>query len=152
MKSELPDIVEPPCWEVSPTDFYDFLHQLPKLALNNSTLCLEGVSAPEIESYLQRRPTSYKNETNQGFLKMGSKIFFMPITEDNLQGFVLLTEKYAEPEICDHLRVYRGDKIILSWHDLPSDPFYVSNEIDETVLVNFCANLGCEYLFNAKSI
>ncbi len=148
MKSEtkLPEIVEPPCWKVSPVDLSDFFRQLSKLVPDNSVLCLEGVDTPEIEAYLQNHPASYENETNQGFLKMRAKIFYMTITEEFLQNFAFLTEKYAEPEICSHLRVYRNDKIILSWHDLPSDPFYVSEEVDESVLKNFCSSFGCGYV------
>lgn len=115
-------------------------------------MCFESVIAPEIENYLQNHPTSYENETNQGFLKMRPKIFYMAITEENLQNFALLIEKYAEPEVCSHLRVYRNDKIILSWHDLPSDPFYVSEEIDESVLKNFCSSFGYGCVVEAEAV
>lgn len=151
-KNELPEIVEPPCWKVSPVDFSEFLRQLSKLAPNNSILCLEGIDVPDIESYLQRRPATYENETNQGFLKMRPKIFYMPITEENLQGFAALSERYAEPEICNELRVYRNGKIILSWHDLPSDPFFVASEIDEAALRKFCGALGCEYVMDVEAV
>jgi len=151
-KAELPEIVEAPCWEVSSVDFYEFLGQLPYLAPSDSVLCLEGVDVSDIEAYLQKRPAIYENETNQGFLKMRPKIFYIPITEENLQGLASLSERYAEPEVCSHLRVYRNGKIILSWHDLPSDPFYVVKEIDEAALRMFCSNLGCEYVMNAEAV
>ncbi|HEY0077558.1 MAG TPA: hypothetical protein VGB73_02860 [Pyrinomonadaceae bacterium] len=151
-KAELPEIVESPCWEVSPVDFYEFLRQLPHLFPSNSVLCLEGVDVPRLAAYLRKRPAAYENELNQGWLNMRPKIFYMPITEENLQGFAALSERYAEPEVCSHLRVYRNDKIILSWHDLPSDPFYVANEIDEAALRKFCSALGCEYVVDAEVI
>jgi hypothetical protein len=151
-KTELLEIVEPPCWKVSPVDFSEFLSQLPNLAPSNSILCLEGVDVPDIESYLQERPATYENETNQGFLKMRPKIFYMPITEENLQGLASLSEKYTEPEVCSHLRVYWNSNIILSWHDLPSDPFYVASEIDEAVLRKVCGTLGCEYVMDAEAV
>ena len=141
---ELPQIVVPPCWEVSPPTFSNFLHHLPVFA-PNSILCLEGVSAPDLEAYLLERPTAYENETKQGFLALRPKIFYMPITGKNLRGFADLAERYAEPEVCDHLRVYRGNRIILSWHDLPSDPIYVVNEYDEDVLRKFCKLCECEF-------
>lgn len=74
----------------------------------------------------------------------------MPITEENLRGFAALSERYAEPEICNEVRVYRDDRIILSWHDLPSDPFYVAREIDEAVLRTFCEILRCAYTAEEK--
>jgi hypothetical protein len=151
-KIELPEIVEPPCWQVSPVDFSEFLRQLPNLVPNNSILCLVGgVADPDIEAYLLKRPAIYENETNQGFLKMRPKIFYMPITGEHLQGFASLSERYAEPEVCNELRVYWNGKIILSWHDLPSDPFYIASEIDEDALRKFCSVLGCKYTMDAKA-
>ena len=96
------------------------------------------------------RPAAYENETKQGFLGMRPKIFYMPITGKNLRGFAALAERYAEPEICDHLRVYRDNRIILSWHDLPSDPIYVVKEYDEDVLKEFCKR--CERNFKPVGI
>jgi hypothetical protein len=83
---------------------------------------------------------------------MRPKVFYMPVTEENLQGFATLSERYAEPEVCSHLRVYRNGKIILSWHDLPSDPFYVASEIDEVALRKFCGALGCGYTMDAGAV
>lgn len=152
VKTELLEIVEPPCWKVSSVDLSEFLRQLPKLVPHNSILYLQGVISLEIESYLQNHPAIYKNETDQGFLKMRSKIFYIPITEDNLENFALLTENYAEPEVCDHLRVYWSDKIILSWHDLPSDPFYVSKEVSESILKIFCSYFGNSCVIEAEVV
>lgn len=151
-KTGLPEFVESPRWRVAPVDFSEFLRQLPKLAPLHSILCLEGVGVLEIESYLQERPAAYENEIGQGFLKMRPKIFYTPVTEENLQSFAALSERYAEPEICEHLRVYRDGKVILSWHDLPSDPFYVSSEIDEADLRKFCGALGGEYVLEAETV
>ena len=136
-KPDLPEIVEPPCWEVSPPDFSEFLQHLPAFA-PNSILCLEGVSASDLKAFLLERPTAYENETKPGFLGLQPTIFYMPINESNLRGFAALTERYAEPEVCSHLRVYRDNRILLSWHDLPVDPIYVVKEYDEDLLKEFC--------------
>ncbi len=151
-KTELPEYVEPPCWKVSPSDFSEFLRHLPNLMPHNSILCLQGVDNPDIEAYLLERPAIYENETNQGFLKLRPKIFYMPITEDNLQSFAALSERYAEPEICNEVRVYWNDGIILSWHDLPSDPIYVVKEFDEAALRKLCGILGCEYVMDTEAV
>jgi len=147
-RPELPEIVGPPCWEVSPPNFSEFLQHLPAFA-PNSILCLEGVSARDIEAYLLERPAAYENETKRGPFGLRPKIFYMPITDENLRGFAALTERYAEPEVCDHLRVYRDNRIVLSWHDLPTDPIYFVKEYDENVLKQFCQRLGCEYVMEA---
>ena len=147
----LPLQIDPPCWEISPPDLTEFISQLDAFVPAESVLCLEGGNAADVEHYLQARPGPIENETDQGFLKMRSKVFFMPITRENLRGLRDLTEVHAEPEVCDNLRVYEGEKIILSWHDLPFDPVYVASEIDEAALRKFCEALGCEYLFRASA-
>lgn len=147
MKSELPLVIEGRLyWVISPpADFTEFLRNLPALVPNDSILCLEGVIDSDIESFLKKRPANYDNETNQGFLKLHSKIFYMPITEENLRQFAELSKRYNELEICSHLRVYYKDRVILSWYDLPSDPLNLINHIDEIKLRNFCRILGCAY-------
>ncbi|HEY3026758.1 MAG TPA: hypothetical protein VGJ55_11465 [Pyrinomonadaceae bacterium] len=67
----------------------------------------------------------------------------MPATVENLLGLADLTERYAEPEVSNTLLVYHNDRIVLQWHDLPFDPFYVSTTIDESALKSFCDELGC---------
>ena len=151
-RTELSLIVEPPCWEVLPVDLCEFLRRLADLVPTDAALCLEGVIAADVERYLQKRPANYENETDQGFLKMSSKVFYTPVTEENLQDLATLAEGYAAPEVCSALRVYRNDKIMLSWYDLPFDPFYVASEIDEAILKEFCRALGCSYELNSEAV
>jgi hypothetical protein len=112
----------------------------------NSTLALEGAGASEIESYLQDRPAKYENETDQGFWKMRAKVFYMSVTLENLRGLADLAERHNELEVCSHLRIFSSDQILLSWHDLPSDPIYVSDQIGEDTLNKARDVLGCESL------
>jgi hypothetical protein len=149
--TDLPQYVGMPCWEITPADLTNFLDALPAFVPPGSVLCLEGVAAPDIEGYLTARPGPFENKTNQGFLKMRPKVFFIPITAENLHGLAELSSGHAEPEVCSHLRVYRDETIILSWHDLPTDPFYVTSEIHEAAIKRFCDALGCEYVFNATA-
>ena len=143
--------VDPPCWEISRCDLTAFISQLGGLVAVESVLCLEGGNAADVEEYLLDRPGPIENDTKQGFLKMRPKTFYMPITRENLRGLGDLTEIHAEPEVCDNLRVYEGENIILSWHDLPLDPIYVASSVDEAVLREFCVALGCGYLFRASA-
>jgi hypothetical protein len=147
--TELPYYVEHPCWRVSPPDLSDFLRHLPAFAPPDAILCLESGGAPEIEAYVIERPAAYENETDQGFLKLRPKVFYTPITEENLRGLAALSERYAEPEVGNSLGVYYGGRIILSWHDLPDDPIYIAEEIDEAAVRQFCEMLGSEYATEA---
>ena len=145
--SDLPERVEPPCWRVSrPKDFCEFLRHLPSLVPPNSVLRLQSGESRDIEAYFLERPAIYENEIDQGWFKLRPKIFYMPMTDANLQGLADLAEKHAEPEVGNELSVYWNDQILLSWHDLPDDPFYVSYDIDKAALKHFREALQCEYV------
>ena len=144
---ELQSIVDPPCWEMSAPDLTHFIAALGDLGHSGYVLCLDGVIAADVETYLRARPSNFENRTDQGFLKMKSKVFFMPITGESEQGLASLSQKHADPEVCDHLRVYEGNKLILSWHDVPFDPVYFASEVAEAIVRRFSASLGCRYVF-----
>ena len=151
-KPDLPEMVTPPCWRLTPpADFCEFLRELPNFVPENSILAVEGGGAPDIETYLQERPAEYENETDQGFWKLRPKTFYTPITTENLRGLADLSERHNELEVCGHLRVYSNNRIVLSWHDLPSDPIYVSDQFDEIKLKRVCDLLGCESLSYAAT-
>ena len=143
----LQSIVEPPCWEMSAPDLAHFIAELGDLGHSGYVLCLDGMIAAEVETYLRARPSSIENSTDQGFLKMRSKVFFMPITGESALGLAKLSENYAEPEVCDHLRVYEGNRLVLSWHDVPFDPVYFASEVAEATVRRFSASLACRYVF-----
>ena len=145
--STLQLIIEPPCWEMSAPDLTQFIAGLGDFGSSEYVLCLEGVISAEVETYLRTRPSLIENRTDEGFLKMRSKMFFMPITSESAQGLARLSERHAEPEVCDHLRLYEGNRLILSWHDVPFDPVYFSSEVAEERLRRFSASLGCRYAF-----
>jgi hypothetical protein len=151
IKSELPTMVEAPCWRVSPADLCAFFYHLPTLEGDQDVLCMEGIGLAEIERLLQARPAIYENETDRGFLNLRSTILYTPVAEDTCSALAAICQNHAEMEVCSHLRVYRNDQIILSWHDLPVDPFYLAAEIDEDRLRQFCTALGNEYVWDATA-
>lgn len=134
-----------------PNDFCEFLRQLPDFVPAGSTLCLEGGDAFDVQAYIQERPATYEHETDQGFWRFRPKIFYMPITQENLRGLAELCENHAEPEVGNTLSVYWNNQIILSWHDLPLDPIYLSDVLEEAVLRDACDILGCGSLIHAAT-
>jgi hypothetical protein len=144
--AQLPAFVDAPCWKVSPPcDFPEFLRQLARLLPDDAVLYIAGTPAPEVEAYLLARPSIFVNRLSTGFFGLRAKDFYMPATAENLRGLADIAENFAEPEVCDHLVVYRDGQAVLHWYDLPADPFYVSDTTDETRLRDVCRNLGCHY-------
>jgi len=154
MKTEpdLPDMVEPPCWRMSPPrDFCEFLRHLPNFVPANAIFCLESGGAVDVERFVAERPAIFDNKIDQGFWKMRPKVLYMPVTQENLRGLADLCERHAEPEVCNTLSVYWNREIILSWHDLPCDPIYLSPTLEDAVLREACATLGCDSLIHCAT-
>ena len=108
--SALQLIVEPPCWEMSAPDLTHFIAELGDFGHSGYVLCLDGVIAADVETYLTARPSTFENRTDQGFLKMRSKVFFMPITGESAQGLARLSENHAKRRfviICVFMREIR---------------------------------------------
>jgi len=146
MGTKLPQFVTGKTWRISVVpDFPTFLRNLPSLVPNGSVLCLEGTGADDVEVFLSQRPAIYPNEVDQGFLRMRTKTYYMPVTPENLQGLAELAEHHAEAEICDHLRVYFNDKAVLAWHDIIDDPLDIADQVDESRIRAFTEQLGTTY-------
>ena len=146
------DIVDPPCWQMSsPIDFCEFLRKLPGFVPEDSILSIQGGCAADIEAYVTSRPAIYDNETDQGWFKLRTKTLYMPVTDSNLQGLADLSEKHAEPEVANSLGVYHNHQVILSWHDLPGDPIYLSDSLDGRILREACVSLGCQSLIHTAT-
>ena len=142
---KLPDIVDPPCWRLMPVDLSDFFRNLTMFAPTESTLCLEGVMADDIEEFLVNRPADYQNRSIKGWFGAENKIFYTPVVKKDLELLGDLSSHHAEIEVCGHLQIYSNNRLLLSRHDLPHDPIFVSLEITEQVVEAFCRVLGSEY-------
>jgi hypothetical protein len=49
---------------------------------------------------------------------------------------------HAEPEICTHLHVYRGDEPLVQWFDAFDDPILVSKTVPREAVQRFCDEVG----------
>lgn len=56
-----------------------------------------------------------------------------------------LAEKHAEPELLDHLALYRDSEELLFWHDAFANVLLVSRAVPESVVSAFAADLGLAY-------
>jgi hypothetical protein len=56
-----------------------------------------------------------------------------------------LAETHAEPELLDHLALYRGSAELLCWPDAFGNVLLVSREVPENVVSAFAAELGLRY-------
>ncbi|UCH36263.1 MAG: hypothetical protein JSV65_07890 [Armatimonadota bacterium] len=136
-----------PHWEVSSTkDYREFFRALPDLVPEGSVLYLEGCAlAREIRLYAYTRAARETSKVAMGTIWPRPKVLHIPVTRENLAGLAQLAEHHAEPEVADHVHVYKGDEVLLEWYDAPDHPLSISTEIPEDKVMQFCARLGVTY-------
>ena len=71
-----------------------------------------------------------------------SKKFRCRFSQQLMARLAALAQIHAEPELLDHLALYKKDEEILFWHDAFANVFLVSRTVPESVVSKFAAELG----------
>lgn len=133
-------------WEVAETkDMSAFLRALPHLLGEDSVLYLEDVNGPDVSAFLQRKPAKATCKVALGTIWPRPNYFHLDITEVSMQELAKLAEGRATPEVCIHLHAYKAGRVLLEWHDAFDQPMWISDEIPEEKVAEFCRGLNCTY-------
>jgi len=127
-------------------DYPSFLRALVDLVPAGSVLYIEGGGTPpsDVKFYLEERSAQETFKIRRGTLLPTPKIFHIPITKENLDGLADLEGKYPTPIGSIHVHVYKDRKILLQSYDAFLDPFYISKEIPQDKVKEFCNKIGSE--------
>lgn len=138
-------------WEIfycKKLNFSFFLRNLIDLLPFNSVLYLEGgLLSQNILAYIKTRKPAKITQVSLGTIWPRPRCLHMEATSINLEGLADLSEEIAFSELAvHHLHVYNNKKVLLEWYDaFSSDVFYLSKEISESKVKNFCIKLGIQY-------
>ena len=58
---------------------------------------------------------------------------------------VALAHHHAQPELCDHVFLYRGEEELLGFHDFGGNNIYISGSVPEASVSVLAKGLGLEY-------
>lgn len=139
--------VDEPRWALAPVELDAFLRNVSELLSEDAVFRLESGGQPGIETFMAGQLASHADEPAErrfGFLSTPA-VFYMPATKENLARLADLSDNCAEPEFGNVLGIYVDDQLILSWHDLPDDPIYISTVIPESSISTFCRLVDCNY-------
>lgn len=125
------------------TDLYALLRAIDEAMPKDAVLYVEGVTiAADVASFLESRAAGDKRHIKPNTPWPKPKVFHLPLTGDNLADFRNLAEKHAEPEVADHLVVYRGDDVLMWAHDAGSGYVDVARDLSQSTVAAFRAALG----------
>jgi hypothetical protein len=68
--------------------------------------------------------------------------YHLPLRDPNLADLRSIAERYAEPEVADHLAVYRGNELLLTAYDAGKDDVYVARSLSRETLETLQRALG----------
>jgi hypothetical protein len=124
-------------------DLYALLRALDETMPPDAILYLEGTSfAPEIRDFLSSRHAPQSREVAPGTILPRPETFHLPLTGTNLADLRALAEQHAEPEVTDHLAVYRRDELLLSAYDAGDGDVQVARTLPEQTIGRLRLALG----------
>jgi hypothetical protein len=122
--------------------FASLVHLVPAAAY----LFLEGGShPPKLRGWLEAHDAAIVPRPALGTIWPAAPFFSVSIVPGPLDELAELTKSLASPEVCDHLHVVAGERMLVSGYDAFSDPFYVSGTVPEQNVREFCDLAGCTY-------
>ena len=136
-----------PQWKISKAkNLPAFLKALADLAPSDSILYIEGGTPPkQLLLFLEQHSVPEQAHVAMGTIWPRPITYHIPATRENLLTFADLAERCATAEAAIHLHLYRAGRVLLQWYDAFFDPFYISKEIPEDKVRQFCSELGLTY-------
>jgi hypothetical protein len=94
-----------------------FLEDLRDVAPEGSILVIEGKPTQDVRDFLERVSIKPEVRIARNTIWPKQDFFHIPATRVNLDEILEFTLNHAEPEVCDHLVLYRDRQVLLWLHD-----------------------------------
>ena len=135
-------------WEIEEgkIDSAKFFEALPKYFPLATTFFAEGTSITDDvkECYVSNREEGKHLPGAQTIFPI-SKKYRCKFSRQLMVRLSALAQIHAEPELLDHLALYKGNEELLFWHDAFANVLLVSRTVPENVVSEFAAELGLSY-------
>ena len=122
-----------PYWELDGADtFHEVFRALTGWLPESTILYFEGGSPDaEIEHFVAAHSVPEVAHVAMGTIWPRPRVFHVPASTANLTELARIMQRHAEPELAIHFHVYRGESVLLEWHDAFAQPMLVSGSIPE---------------------
>jgi len=124
-----------------------FFGILPKCLPDASTIFFEGTFiADEVKGCLSRHAEAGKHLPGRQTLWPMSTLYRCKFSQRLCDEMQELSSRHAQPELCDHLSIYRGEEEVLAFHDFGANHIYVAGSVPEQAVSSFASALGLKYI------
>lgn len=134
-------------WELTAKRFdcTKILRQIPTFIPAATAIFVEGTTiANDVTAFYRANLQEGEYLPAKGTIWPASSRFRCHFSLQFFTGLADLSERHAEPELCDHLLIYRGDVSLLTWYDAFSGPILLATELPESLINDFATVLGLE--------
>ena len=123
-----------------PTAFFE---HLPKLLPSDSILYFEGTSiATEVASFYSSHRAPNAVDVARDTIAPVPDIYHITFSPDVCTALRQLSEKHPVAEMFDHLKAYRGETLLFTFHDAFDGWLCISECLPEDAVAGFCQALG----------
>jgi hypothetical protein len=131
-------------WEfVGLRDTTVFFRHVSAILGPDAALVLEESSmARDVRSFVEAHSAKPLGRIRPGTLWPRSRWHWLPTSSEVLDGLARLSERHAEPEMCDHLYAVSDGCLVVAWHDAFDGPLVVSSGISEERVRHFGRAVG----------
>lgn len=138
----------PRAWDIDQgeIDTAAFFELLPKCFPDATTLFLEGTSiARDVKHRLSGHAEKGPHLPGRQTLWPLSTRLRYRFSLSLCAELEAMAKCHAQPELCDHLSLYRDEEELLGFHDFGANNIYVSGTIPEPAVSAFANGLGLAY-------
>lgn len=134
------------CWKVTGVKrAEEFFRAVPLLVPDATHMFLEGSPDPDISALLAEAAADGDYAAPVGTIWSWPQKNQRHAVRASSELFARLSEAashHAEPEICDHVHLYRGREALMQWFDAFSDPLLVSKAVPRERVERFASAVG----------
>lgn len=137
-------LTDPEPWCVGATkDVERFVRALPSLVPADSIVYFEDTAEPHVKRYLESVSIPSQARVAIGTIWPRPDCYHVPLTPETMEALAAFLDETPAGYFCSHCHVYRGDVVLLQWHDAFTNvPMYISRTIDREAVAAFAARLG----------
>jgi hypothetical protein len=140
-------LADGPCWELKGRlDSERFFEAIGSLLPEATTIFLEARPTESVVVLaLDRHLQEPVFLPERGTYWPKTAIYQIPFKPAVLELLADFASGHAEPEICEHLHMYRGRECLLQWYDAFFDPVYLAPTVPQERVRHFAETVRARY-------
>jgi hypothetical protein len=141
------DIDTPFRWNVEGIDQPEpFFRCLPILLPDDAILYLECDTIPaDVSSFYEAHRASKPVAVVRDMIFPVPDTYHVALSQELLNGLNDFAAKRRPEELFNHIKAYRGESLLFSFHDAFAGCLLISEHVAEPVVAEFCSRLGVSY-------